>query len=356
MLKLLLKEWLVTFSVLGLLISSLYLQKFPTFSLEEFQVLVLLYTLFVVVKGLQNSGFILRIAQILERGKMLPLKLILSTFFLSMIVTNDIALVVLVPLTLSLNISKKDMLIIFEVIAANAGSSLTPIGNPQNLFIYWFYNLELIDFISVIAPFSFFFLFVLVVSSFFLNAKTILLEQREGTFQGKVYLYLFFLLLVILVVLHLLPLVVMGAILLFLFIYDRDSLKIDYSILVIFALFFAIANNLKLLFEIDLEGFSHLFLVASMSSQFLSNVPTTLFLAKFTSDWQTLVWGVNVGGFGTLFASFSNLIAYRLYIVHYKHVNKLRFTLKFLFYNYIAFFLAVGFYYFYHFVFSLNWL
>jgi Na+/H+ antiporter NhaD/arsenite permease-like protein len=114
MLKLLLKEWLVAFSALGLLISSLYLQKFPTFSLEEFQVLVLLYTLFVVVKGLQNSGFILRIAQILECGKMLPLKLILSTFFLSMIVTNDIALVVLVPLTLSLNISKKDMLIILS--------------------------------------------------------------------------------------------------------------------------------------------------------------------------------------------------------------------------------------------------
>jgi Na+/H+ antiporter NhaD/arsenite permease-like protein len=350
MIELLLKEWLVVLSSLGLLFSSLYLQSFPIFSLSEFQVLFLLFSLFIVVKGLQNSGFILRLAHFLERGKMIPLKLVLSTFFLSMVVTNDIALVVLVPLTLSLNITRKDILVILEVISANAGSALTPVGNPQNLFIYWYYDVDVSSFLETIAPFSLFFLFLIVLGASFLEVKSISKKESIETFNKKAYIYLLFLFLVLMVVLHILPIILLGIIFLFLLYYDRKSFKIDYSILIVFALFFAIANNLKIILASDLEEFNHLFLMASMSSQVMSNVPTTLLLAKFTSDWQTLLWGVNAGGFGSLFASFSNLIAYRLYIVHQKKINKLVFTLKFLIFNYLALLLAIGFYYLYPYI------
>ena len=348
MIELLVKEWLVVLSALGVLFSSLYLQALPSFSLQEFQVLLLLSALFIVVKGLQNSGFIIKLAQMLERGSMIPLKLILTTFFLSMLVTNDISLVVIVPLTLALNITRKDMLIILEVISANAGSALTPVGNPQNLFIYWYYGIDVGSFLEVIAPFSLLFLALLIVSASLLKTEIKSIEVKPFSFDKKAYIYLFFLFIVLMVVIHILPIQTVLLLLLFLLFFDRKSFKIDYSILIVFVLFFAIANNLKLILASDLGEFSHLFLVASLSSQVMSNVPVTLLLAKFTSDWQTLLWGVNVGGFGALFASFSNVIAYRLYIVHEKNINKVRFTFKFLFYNYIALFIGMSFYYIYY--------
>jgi Na+/H+ antiporter NhaD/arsenite permease-like protein len=104
-------------------------------------VLFILFVLFVVVKGLQRSGLLLRLSQRIEGGQFIPLKLVIATFCLSMLVTNDVALTVIVPLTLFLNIDRKDVLVILEALAANAGSALTLFGNPQNLFIYWFYQI-----------------------------------------------------------------------------------------------------------------------------------------------------------------------------------------------------------------------
>lgn len=167
-----LKEWLVIASGVGLALTAFYTKRFPVYSINEMQVLFILFVLFVAVNGLQNTGFILQIAQSIEKGKFIPLKLVLTTFFLSMLVTNDIALIVIVPLTLSLNTNRKDILVILEVLAANSGSAFTPIGNPQNFFIYWFYNVPPYTFIKTIAPFSLVFIGLLIVSSLLLRCKT----------------------------------------------------------------------------------------------------------------------------------------------------------------------------------------
>ena len=129
-----LKEWLLIASGVGLAITSVYTKHFPVYSIQELQVLFILFALFIAVNGLQHSGLILKIAQSIEKGEAIPLKLVATTYFLSMLVTNDLALIVIVPLTLSLNINRKDILVILEALAANAGSALTPFWQSTKSF------------------------------------------------------------------------------------------------------------------------------------------------------------------------------------------------------------------------------
>ena len=158
-----LKEWLLVASVSGLAVTSVYLNRLPSFSRNDINIIFLLFILLVVVKGLERSRLIQWLSRYIEKGTYLPLKLVLITFSLSMLITNDAALIIVVPLTLSLNANRKDILVILEALAANAGSALTPFGNPQNLFIYWFYKIHPQNFIESIAPFSLTFLLILIL-------------------------------------------------------------------------------------------------------------------------------------------------------------------------------------------------
>ncbi len=191
-----LKEWLLIVSGVSLILTSLYVKHIPVYSLHELQVLFILFTLFVAVNGLRRSGLISKLSQNIDKGKSIPLKLVVTTFFLSMLVTNDIALIVIVPLTLFLNVNRKDVLVILEALAANAGSPLTPIGNPQNLFIYWFYDLHPINFIITIAPFSLAFLIVLVVLALLLKTKSDMQSVSETVIVNE-FAYIYVVLLII---------------------------------------------------------------------------------------------------------------------------------------------------------------
>jgi len=339
-----LKEWLLILSIIGFVLLSLYTRHFPAFSINELQVLFILFVLFVTVNGLQKSGLILKIAQKVEKGKLIPLKLVLATFFLSMLVTNDIALMVIVPLTLSLNINRKDILVILEALAANAGSALTPIGNPQNLYIYWFYNIHPFTFIKTIFPFSLFFLVLLIISSIFIVTQKELKKGKIQKLNKKAYIYGIWLIVVILIVFRILPVSIGIGVIFFSVIFDRKTLYIDYALLFSFFFFFGIADNLKNIMASKIIHSTHIFLLSILTSQIISNVPTTLLIAKFTSNWQALLWGVNSGGFGSLFGSLANLIAYKLYIVHNKNSNII-FTIKFLTIGYLALFISIGLYF-----------
>ena len=113
-----LKEWLLVASGVGLLLTSIYAKNIPTYSIQELQVLFILFALFVAVNGLQRSGLILKLCQSIEQGKAIPLRLVATTFFLSMVVTNDVALIIIVPLTMTLKINRKDIVVILEALAA----------------------------------------------------------------------------------------------------------------------------------------------------------------------------------------------------------------------------------------------
>ena len=340
-----LKEWLVIASGTGFAMTTFHTKHFPDYSANEIEVLFILFMLFVVVNGLQKSGLILRAAQSIEKGKAIPLKLVLATFFLSMLVTNDIALIVLVPITLSLNINRKDVLVILEALAANAGSVLTPIGNPQNLYIYWFYNLSPEAFLKTIAPFSLLFLGLLIVSSIFVRIRNDFHEDQAKKIRKKAYFHGVLLIVVLLTVFHIFPVSAGIVVILFALTFDRKALRMDYTLLFSFFFFFGIADNLKSILRSQVSHSGHIFLFSALASQVMSNVLATLLFANFTSNWQALLWGSNAGGFGSFFGSLANLIAYKLYVTHEGSNNAATFTARFLVIGYLALFISIGLYF-----------
>ncbi len=341
-------EWLLLIAIVALLYSSVYIGSFPIFTYGDFEILYILLVLFIIVKGIENSGLFLKIAGILDNIKNIPVLLILLTFFLSMIVTNDVALIIMVPLTMNLVLRKKELIVILEAIAANAGSSLTPIGNPQNLYIYWYYNLHPCEFFRVIIPFSLSFLILLSIVGYIIKSKPVVkpyYKKTEIRINKVIYIYGPFLLIFILAVFRIIPIYVGVIIVIYSILFDRKSLKIDYMLLLTFLCFFGVSNNLKIMFFDDLRLHSgHIFFLSAFASQIMSNVPAALVISKFTTDWKSLLWGVSVGGFGSIVGSLANLIAYRLYNSAKSESDDrlLYFTLKFFGIGFVAFFIGMA--------------
>ena len=345
----LLREWLLVTSGVGLVITSLYTGDLPVYSTGEFEVLFILFVLFITVQGLHKSGLLQAIARVIERGRSIPLKLVLATFFLSMVVTNDIALIVLVPLTLSLNINQKDIIVILEAIAANAGSALTPMGNPQNLYIYWTYHVSAPLFIETMAPLSLAFVVLLIISSLFIRVESnFQVHQPIKVNKKSALIYAFFLMLVLGAVFRVIPIFVGVVVVLFALAFDREALRIDYALLLTFFFFFGMADNLQGILRARIGQSGHIFVFSVLASQVMSNVPAVLLFSNFTPNWQALLWGSNVGGFGSLFGSLANLIAYKLYVAHQSTGEGRRFTVKFLVIGYLALFFSMALYFVLH--------
>jgi len=282
----------------------------------------------------------------LEHGRAIALKLVMLSFFLSMLITNDVALVVIVPVTLLLRTTRLDLLVILEALAANAGSALTPFGNPQNLFIYWYYHLAPGEFIRVIVPF--------VITGFVcLLAASLLIKdpQREPGAGAPIRdrrnagVYALLLVMVLFSILRILPGWTGGIVILYALLFDRESLKLDYMLLLTFVVFFGIADQASQLVQPDWVTADTVFLSTALLSQLISNVPATLLLAGMTPEWQAVLWGASVGGFGSLVGSLANLIAYRMYVRNFRKSKTGNFTLKFFLLGYVAFFIGTALYY-----------
>lgn len=342
------REWLLLGALASLVFSSLFFHRFPVYSEKEFQVIFVLFSFFITVKGLEQSNLMKRLSRMIEAGHYIELKFIVATFLLSMFVTNDIALLMVVPLTLLVNVNRKGFLVILEALAANAGSAMTPFGNPQNLFIYWIYGIHPITFIYAIAPFSIFFLVFILLVSWIINGKSVVKnpETNHVVIHSKAYVYLILLTMLVMVILHLLPVWMVTIVIIYALIFDRRSLKIDYALLLTFVCFFGLADNLKDIFSIGGSSSVNIFLYTAGISQIISNVPATLLISKYTSQWEALLWGSNVGGFGTLVASLANLIAYKMYISNEASKNKkVSFTVLFLVVGCIALVIGAGLYF-----------
>ena len=340
-------EWLLLLSASGLLFTSLYLQRWPSYSVSDVEILYILFVLFVITTGLEKHHVVREVARRLEHGRWVAVKLVVATFFASMLVTNDVALLAIVPLTLLLRTANKEWLIILEALAANAGSALSPFGNPQNLFIYWFYEIPFPVFVKTIVPFSLVFLLLLLGAALALGASPrpqISGEPKKLSLTA--YFYGAALVVFALAILRVLPLSVGWGVLLFALFGDRGSLRVDYALLATFACFFGFTDNLRVLLSGVLFHPRHVFALSALLSQFISNVPAALLLADFTDHWRSLLWGVSVGGFGSLIGSLANLIAYRIYVRQAQH-RALPFALKFHALSYLAFAVGVGLYLFF---------
>lgn len=305
-----------------------YLSYFDT------RTLACLFITLAVVCALRNIKFFTILARklVLMTGNLrtLFLMLVCITFLGSMLIANDMALITFLPLgyfALSVTHKEKYMayLFILQNISANLGGMLTPFGNPQNLYLYSFYSIPTGEFCKIMLM-PFLLAIALLVGCCFLikNDKLSISEKFPEKLSIKrtvVYLALF--VLSLLVVFRVVP-VVLGLVLIFvsLMFLDRDALKmVDYPLLLTFFFFFIFAGNLSRIelvrdfFEVLLDWDT--LLVSVLSCQLISNVPTAILLSQFTSDYQSLLIGVNIGGTGTLISSLASLITFSEFKVLY---------------------------------------
>lgn len=330
------EEWLFAASLIGFVVSSLILRRLPHYTYEDFEVVFTLAVFLVVVRGLERHGLLSRLAVGLGKGKHPAFRLVVLTGMLSALVTNDVAVLVMVPLTLAMDVVGVERLVVLEALAANAMSALTPFGNPQNLFIYYHYGLHIAEFVGEIFPFALASLGLVALFAWPLNLGP--RGAKPPEVQSRAYLYLALFLLFALVVLKVLPIWVGAIPLVYALIWDRKTLRIDYFLLGTLACFFGFTDNLASAVRLTLTSHNSVFLYSLATSQLISNVPSALLFADFTQRWQPLLWGVSVGGYGTLVGSLASLIAYRLYVQ--RHRRQLAFLGWFHAYNFLA--LAVG--------------
>ena len=318
------------------------------FGYIDYKVLALLFCLMAVVAGLKEMGLFDRIASALSRKvstvRSLTLLLSLVCFFVAMIITNDVALITFVPLTVLMLKGQKEedviRAVVIETIAANLGSCLTPIGNPQNLFLYGFGGYEVGQFLLDMLPVVAVSLVAVVLLALFTQRKPLqvggqsaeeidaaqgeLIGPEEVNVKpeipvGKLVMYLVLFVVCLLEVFHVLHyLIVLTVVVIALVIFDRKILlKVDYMLLATFIAFFIFIGNLgqiervRGLLEELLAGRE--ILVGIGASQVFSNVPAAMLLAEFSTDIKGLLWGVNIGGLGTLIASMASLISYKIY-------------------------------------------
>lgn len=292
-------------------------------------VLILLFCLMGVVAGLRSAGVFEKLTGALLKfagsTRILAFILMNICFFTSMLVTNDVALITFVPLTLMLysgdEIKKNAILtIVIQTAAANLGSMMTPIGNPQNLYLYTEYNLTMGDFISALLP-------VGVVSYVLLSLCCLLLQNEKITLQEtekkplsvpKFMVMSILFAVCLLTVLRIIPHAVCFVIVCVgLLVEYRLFTKIDYSLLFTFVCFFVFVGNIGRI-DIVRETLSSAMngrelIISALASQVISNVPVAVMLSAFTDNAIELLRGVNIGGLGTPVASLASLISYQLY-------------------------------------------
>ncbi len=310
------REWLLLISLFGLIGTSFYLGKLPHYSLEGVAPIFLFFALFVAAKGIEQSFFFQCLARHMEGGRFLAPKFVLLTFLISLVVSIDVSLVVMLPILFAMHIRNKVNLAVIVAMTAHLGAALTPFGTPQNLFIFSFYHLNVAEFIRVIAPFSMGLLLLFFSASFFIRVEYTAPESCEvpkvNWMMTAVYLLLFGS--VVLTVFRIVPIYIATLPPLFALLFDRRSLRVDYLLLLTFLIFLGLAENVREIIDVWVNHPGHIFLLTAGLSQIISNVPATLLLEKFTGEWKALLWGSNVGSFGTPIAAMANLIAYRLYL------------------------------------------
>ena len=298
----------------------------------DFRVLCLLLCLMAVVAGFKSVGaFQWLTYQLLRRihsGRILGITLVLLPFFCSMLVTNDVALLVFIPFTISLLDQlgcRRNIIpvIVLQTVAANLGSMATPVGNPQNLYLYAAYAMSAAEFFSVTLPLTGISLVSLTAAAYPVLPKALPeqnLEKADISSVKHLVIHAVLFILCLLTVFRVIPYpvttVIIVALLWFL---DRKLLKeIDFMLLITFVCFFVVSENLGRLDSI--RNFLQMLLTRSTlltavgTSQIISNVPAAVLLSAFTDQWRELLAGVNIGGLGTPIASLASLITLKLYM------------------------------------------
>lgn len=309
----------------------------------DYRTIALLFCLMIIVAGFQSLGIFGMLGRFLitRAGSIrgLSIVMILLCFFSSMVITNDVTLITFVPFTIlvlrmSGRVERVLKLVVLETIAANLGSMATPIGNPQNLYLYSISDLTAGEFMQAVLPYAGLSLILLVIVVFVGKDEPLLdvsvkdesgkrAEKKAGRVLGQAVPLLILLILCLLVVFRILPYqpVLICVILVILVINRKLYLSVDYFLLLTFLCFFVFIGNMKRIPQVSellvsvVQGRE--LLIGILTSQIISNVPAAILLAGFSSDFSALLTGVNLGGLGTLIASLASLISFKFFAKEY---------------------------------------
>lgn len=328
----------------------------------DYRVLVLLFSLMLVVGGFKSLGVFRLLGEKLccnvNSIRSLTIVLTCLCFFSSMLITNDVALITFVPFTISVfvMIACEDRLIpviVIETIAANLGSMLTPIGNPQNLLLFSVGDMTVGEFVLHMLPVTMLSFFLIIGCIMLLKNQKISVELRDKGVQESVlkkktfWIYLLLFMVCMGNVFHLYSYWIVGIVVVSVVLVVDKKLfaEADYSLLITFAGFFIFIGNIKQIDVInqwimDIITGNEL-IIGVLSSQVISNVPATMLLSGFTTDYKELLYGVNIGGLGTLIASMASLISYRFYAKAYPERRKKYFK-QFTVYNIVLLVILLG--------------
>ena len=290
--------------------------------------LLMLFSLMTIVAGFRRMGALDAVSRKLTRRvttlRGLSAVMVALCFVLSMLVTNDVALLTLVPLTLLLFRAggQKSTIwtVVLETVAANLGSMVTPIGNPQNLYLYTSGRLTALDFLTLLAPYAAVALALLALCLLLPKERVAVDTSARAPLAGKMLtLYGALSALALLAIAKVLPAwTLAAAVFLGTLALDRGTIRqVDYTLLATFVCFFVFVASVKACVPVRawLEAMMARspMAVALLTSQVISNVPACLLLSPFTQDAKALALGVDLGGLGTLIASLASLISFRLY-------------------------------------------
>ena len=353
------KEAVFCTAALAALISAVFVPPSAKYiGYINFNVLYMLFALMAVIAGLSRLNVFLRLAEVLlplSKGKCRRLVFVLWAlcFFSAMLVTNDVALITFVPLAITmLTMAKCEEYMIYTIVlqtvAANLGSMMTPMGNPQNLFLYDTFGVSPAEFALITLPYGILSFILLSLATLVLikdKAASIEIISTDLGSKKLIYCYAVLGILCLLTVFKYIDhRITAGAALVFLAAADRRTLKnIDWFLLLTFVMFFVFVGNLGEITAVK-DFISRMIkgrecVSAVILSQVISNVPCAAMLSGFTDNYRALITGTNIGGLGTLVASLASLISYRLYGSVYRDARPKEYLTAFTVINLI--FLAV---------------
>ncbi len=327
------KEIVFCVTFLFALISTFFVKPDAKYiSYIDFGTLLTLFSLMAVVAGWRRTGLFDSLGKNVcrkvhgQRG--LCLTLVLLCFFTSMVITNDVALLTFVPFAVVLLSKTSGFLLLYTVVlqtlAANLGSMVTPIGNPQNIFLFSKMRLGTVQFMKILFPYTLLSFALLILSTLIIKNEKMQIDRQETKSvkpdnAGKNILYTALFVLCLLSVVNVIPkwaaAVLVALCVLF---SDRKIFcNIDFMLLLTFTAFFIFTGNIARLESVDnflkrITGTNE-FAVSLAFSQVISNVPATLLLHPFAQNTKELLLGVDIGGLGTPVASLASLISLKLY-------------------------------------------
>ena len=337
------KELMLTVAILAAII-SLFITPPSTKLLEDidWKTLATLFMLLSVLEGFKKENLFSPLLQKtirLKNMKGLTCFFVYSVFFSSMFVTNDVSLIIFVPLTIILfRAGGKEKYILpvltFENIAAIRGSLLTPFGSPQNLFLYSQSGISTPEFLLTMLPlwiFSFVLLYLFILFLYRKDEKELITIEKQEVCQewekerkGKRILYVTLFLVVVASIIsrtRFWPFVTLAVALSLLIFDQKILLQTDYVLLLTFFCFFvfssSICSNPKVSEFLKSSVAGHEYIWSILLSQVISNVPASIVLWPFTNNLRALLYGLDSAGLCSIIGSLASVINLRIYIREY---------------------------------------